>query len=243
MSTRKKFWEFINQSTGEGENQNTERVLLLNGVISEESWWGDEVTPKIFSEELNKEQTDITVWINSPGGDVFAAAQIYNMLREYPHKVTVKIDSLAASAATVVAMAGDTVLMSPVASFMIHDPSTWTCGNHKELEKTIGILDEIKETIINAYEIKTALPRKKLSQMMEEETWLNANKAIEYKFVDGLMERNVQNFAQPKMAAQFSTVQITNSIKSKLADHCGKAQPERTVASCMERLDIMKKFI
>ena len=237
----KKFWNFTNVKNEDGET--SERILLLNGVISEDSWWGDEVTPAIFKEELNAEQSDITVWINSPGGDCFAAAQIFNMLREYPHKVTVKIDSLAASAATVVAMAGDEVLMSPVASFMIHDPSTIACGNKQEMEKAINVLTEIKESIINAYELRTHLPRNKLAKLMEDETWLNANKAIEYGFVDGLLERAAVDFGQPVMAAEFTPMMITNSIQSKLAVKETPKQPERTVQSCLDRLEIIKKYI
>lgn len=238
---RKKFWNFTQIKDEEGNV--SERILLLNGVISEDSWWGDEVTPAIFKEELNAEQSDITVWINSPGGDCFAAAQIFNMLREYPHNITVKIDALCASAATVVAMAGDTVLMSPVASFMIHDPSTIAWGNIKEMEKTIDILNEIKESILNAYELRTKLPRNKLAKLMEDETWLNANKAIEYGFVDGLLERAATDFGQPVMAAEFTPMMITNSIQSKLAVKETPKQPERTVQSCLDRLEIIKKYI
>lgn len=171
------------------------------------------------------------------------------MLREYPHNITVKIDALCASAATVVAMAGDTVLMSPVASFMIHDPSTVAWGNIKEMEKTIDILSEIKESILNAYELRTKLPRNKLAKLMEDETWLNANKAIEYGFVDGLLERAAQDFGQPTMAAEFTPMQITNSIQSKLSVKTAQdkepepKQPERTVQSCLDRLELIKKFI
>ena len=102
----RKFWNFV---ISDGKN-----ILRLDGAIAEETWWGDEVTPAAFKAELNECEGDIIVWINSPGGDVFAAAQIYNALKEYPGKVTVKIDGLAASAASVIAMAGDEVLMSPV---------------------------------------------------------------------------------------------------------------------------------
>ena len=146
-------------------------------------------------------------------------------------------------------MAGDTVLMSPVASFMIHDPSTIAWGNIKEMEKTIDILNEIKESILNAYELRTKLPRNKLAKLMEDETWLNANKAIEYGFVDGLLERAAQDFGQPTMAAEFTPMQITNSIQSKLSDKTQQAkepepkQPERTVQECLDRLDIIKRFI
>ena len=114
----KKFWNFIqNEDTSETE-------LLFNGPISEDTWWGDEVTPTLFRDELAKVSGNLTVWLNSPGGDVFAASQIYSMLKNHKGKVTVKIDGIAASAASVVAMAGDETLIAPTALMMIHDPST-----------------------------------------------------------------------------------------------------------------------
>ena len=156
---KRKFWNWVKN---EGELE-TSRTLFLSGEISDETWYGDEVTPQLFKDELNSGQGDITVWINSPGGDVFAAAQIYNMLRDYPGSIIVRIDSLAASAASVIAMAGNTVEMSPVAMMMIHNPSTIAFGEAKDMEKTIGMLAEVKESILNAYEAKTGLNRVKLS--------------------------------------------------------------------------------
>ena len=178
---KRKFWNWVKNEGGLG------RTLFLNGEISDETWYGDEVTPKLFKDELNSGEGDITVWINSPGGDVFAAAQIYNMLRDYKGSVTVKIDGLAASAASVIAVAGDTVLMSPVAMMMIHNPATLAIGNAKEMEKAIGMLNEVKESILNAYEDKTGLKRSKLSKMMDDETWFNAKKAVELGFADRIL--------------------------------------------------------
>ena len=178
---KRKFWNWVKNEGGIG------RTLFLNGEISDETWYGDEVTPKLFKDELNSGEGDITVWINSPGGNVFAAAQIYNMLRDYKGSVTVKIDGLAASAASVIAVAGDTVLMSPVAMMMIHNPATLAIGNAKEMEKAIGMLNEVKESILNAYEDKTGLKRSKLSKMMDDETWFNAKKAVELGFADRIL--------------------------------------------------------
>ena len=142
----KKFWNFIqNEDTSETE-------LLFNGPISEDTWWGDEVTPALFRDELSKVSGNLTVWLNSPGGDVFAASQIYSMLKSHKGKGTVKIDGIAASAASVVAMAGDETLIAPTALMMIHDPSTCAMGNKADMEKAIILLDEVKESIINAYE-------------------------------------------------------------------------------------------
>ena len=161
-----------------------ERTLFLNGTIAEESWFDDDVTPQLFRDELNAGSGDITVWINSPGGDCVAAAQIYNMLMNYKGNVTIKIDGIAASAASVIAMAGTKVIMSPVSMMMIHNPATVACGDSADMQKAIAMLDEVKESIINAYEIKTGLSRAKLSHLMDAETWMDANSAIEMGFAD-----------------------------------------------------------
>lgn len=185
----KKFWKWKNQAEDE------ERTLFLDGVIAAESWFEDDVTPKLFKDELNSSTGNITVWVNSPGGDCIAAAQIYNMLTEYKGRVTVFIDGLAASAASVIAMAGDEVVMSPVSLMMIHNPSCMAWGESKDLRKEAEILDEFKESIINAYEIKTGLSRVKISHLMDCETWLNANKAIELGFADKINIDNAENYA------------------------------------------------
>lgn len=204
----RKFWNWVRDS-------DEERTLYLNGVISEETWWGDEVTPKIFKDELLAGNGDITVWINSPGGDVFAAAQIYNMLMEYTGKVTVKIDGLAASAASVIAMAGGDVYMSPVSMLMIHNPSTIAIGDSEEMLRAKALLDEVKESIINAYELKTGLSRTKLSHLMDAESWMNANKAIELGFADKIMfmESETPDLTDSLI---FSRMAVTNSLISKL---------------------------
>ena len=176
----KKFWNWIHNEAGG-------RVLRLEGPVDDESVWGTEITPKAFREELNADTEDITVWINSPGGNVFAAAEIYTMLRDYPGSVTVKIDAIAASAASVIAMAGNKVLMSPVAMLMIHDPSTIAMGNTKDMEKAIATLNEVKESIINAYTAKSGLSHNRISRLMENETWMNAKKAVELGFADEIL--------------------------------------------------------
>ena len=175
-----RFWNWIRDDTGG-------RVLRLEGPIDEESFWGDEITPAAFREELNEEEGDVTVWINSPGGNVFAAAEIYTMLKEYAGAVTVRVASIAASAASVVAMAGQRVEMSPTALLMIHDPSTIAMGNARDMEKAIETLNEVKESIINAYTAKTGLSRRKVAELMSNETWMNAKKAVELGFADEIL--------------------------------------------------------
>ncbi len=141
----------------------------------------------MFRSELQKHSGDVTVFINSPGGDVFAASQIYTMLRNHPGKVTVKIDGIAASAASVVAMAGEETLISPTGMLMCHNPMTCAMGNKADMEKAIALLDEVKESIINAYAEKSHLSRNKIARLMDEETWMNAEKALQLGFVDGIL--------------------------------------------------------
>ena len=178
-----KFWNWVHDDSGG-------RVLRLEGPIDSDSFWGDEITPQMFRDELYAEEGDITLWINSPGGNVFAAAEIYTMIRDYPGSVTVRIASIAASAASVVAMAGNLVQMSPTALLMIHDPSTIAMGNAKDMEKAITTLNEVKESIINAYAAKTGLSRNRISKLMSDETWLNAKKAVELGFADEILFEN-----------------------------------------------------
>lgn len=186
----KKFWNWIRNSEGE-------RTLRLEGPIDEDSVWGDEITPKAFRAELEEDTGDITVWICSPGGNVFAAAEIYTMLREYSGTVTVKIDSIAASAASVVAMAGDRVLMSPTGMLMIHDPSTIAMGNSEDMRKAIDVLNEVKESIINAYTAKTKLSHARIANLMSNETWMNAKKAVELGFADGILFEDADSDDDP----------------------------------------------
>lgn len=204
----KKFWNWVRDETTE------ERTLYLNGVISDETWWGDEITPKMFKDDLLAGAGNVTVWINSPGGDVFAAAQIYNMLMDYTGKITVKIDGLAASAASVIAMAGGDVYMSPVSMLMIHNPSTIAIGDSEEMLRAKALLDEVKESIINAYELKSGLSRAKLSHLMDAETWMNANKAVELGFADKIMFAEGETTAADSLI--FSRMAVTNSLISKL---------------------------
>lgn len=223
---KRKFWNWV-------RNEGEPAVLVLNGEISDETWFGDEVTPKLFRADLDKCQGDISVWINSPGGDVFAAAQIYNMLMDYPHNVTVKIDGLAASAASVIAMAGTEVQMSPVAMMMIHNPMTVAIGDSAEMQKASAMLDEVKESIMNAYEIKTGLSRTKISHLMDAESWFNAKKAVELGFADKILFSDDAEEAgeeKPLEAVMFSRKAVTNSLLQKL-------MPEKKNGTPIEQLE------
>lgn len=248
----KKFWNWKNHKILNQENEEVaERVLELRGTIAEESWFDDDVTPQLFKDELNAASGDITVWINSPGGDCVAAAQIYNMLTQYKGNVTVKIDGIAASAASVIAMAGNTVMMSPVSMMMIHNPATIAFGDHTEMQKAIDMLAEVKESIINAYVIKTGLTRAKLSHLMDAETWMDANKAVELGFADDIIQRaetkpnkedpdeedpdeesTEEKDKKPTDSMLFSRKAVNNALMNKLEKHY--VQPKQTVTKQAE---------
>ena len=207
-----KFWNFKNSDTGETE-------LIFNGPISDETWWGDEITPAMFRDELSKVKGNLTVWLNSPGGDCFSASQIYTMLRNHDGKVIVKIDGIAASAASVVAMAGDETLISPTGMIMIHNPMTFAAGNKSDMEKAIAVLEEVKESIINAYARKTNLSRAKISRLMDEETWMNAEKALQLGFVDGIL------FSENKEKSPVISEEEPDEKESKESDIPEKDKP------------------
>lgn len=218
-----------------------ERVLELYGTIAEESWFDDDVTPKMFRDELFAGSGPVTIWLNSPGGDCVAASQIYSMLMDYKGDVTVKIDGIAASAASVIAMAGTTVVMAPTALMMIHNPITMAFGQADDMQKAIDMLAEVKESIINAYELKTGLSRTKLSHYMDAETWFNANKAVELGFADGILE-DEKKAAAPSLSFDFSRKAVNTALLNKLTQ---KAQAEsvptgRSVDELMERLNLIR---
>ena len=227
----RKFWNWV-------RNDNDERILMLNGEISNETWFGDEITPKEFRGELTSGQGKVTVWINSPGGDCFAAAQIYNMLMEYSGPVDVHIDGIAASAASVIAMAGNHVAISPVGMMMIHNPATVSIGDEREMKKAMEMLSEVKESIINAYELKTGLPRKQLSNMMNAESWMNAKKALELGFADSILYDGDDEDDEPE-GMIFSRAAVTNSLLNKLKAQVPKPDNRVDASVLNKRLDLI----
>ena len=252
----KKFWNWINQT--DTESGQVERILELYGTIAEESWFDDDVTPQMFHDELFAGDGPVTIWLNSPGGDCVAASQIYAMLMDYKGSVTVKIDGIAASAASVVAMAGTNVLMAPTAMMMIHNPMTIAFGNHDDMEKAIAMLDEVKESIINSYEIKTGMSRAKLSHLMDQETWMNANKAIELGFADDVLTDEKKKKCNDA-SFSFSGRKVETTLLNKLTAKCKavkaaekqepveepkpETQPEETgtpITELEKRLELLK---
>lgn len=216
-----KFWRWV---VNEAE-ENPVRTLYLEGYIAEDSWFDDDITPRQFKTDLYGDgiSDDIIVKIHSPGGDCFAAAQIYNMIKEYPGHVSVHVDGLAASAASVIAMAGDEVCLSPLSVIMIHNPAMLVAGEVADLEAGINLLSEVKESIINAYQIKSGLSRAKISHMMDAETWMSAHKAIELKFADKILyeEAEIEDTGRSFI---FDKLTVTNTLLNKMPKIKNKMQ-------------------
>ena len=227
VNESRRFWNW--------ESSGSERTLYIYGTIAETSWLDDDVTPEMFRKELNAGSGPVTIWLSSPGGDCFAASQIYAMLIDYPAPVTIKIDGIAASAASVIAMAGSEVLMAPTACMMIHDPMTMAVGSEADMEKAIDMLSAVKDSIMDAYEIKTGLDRKTLAKMMTEETWMDCRKAIELGFADGILERENEQLVTNAAGVLFSQRAVDAALVNRITEKKGVA-----VAPLYDRLNRLK---
>lgn len=213
-----KFWQWSNSVESEGSK------LILEGPISDATWWGDEVTPALFREELKAQKGDVTIVINSGGGDVFAGLSIYNALREFDGYVTVRVDGLAASIASVIAMAGDKVIMSPGSMLMIHKPWTMVAGDVNELEKAKEILNGIEESIVPIYASRTGMSKEEIVSMLEAETWMTAEQAVDQGFADELIEaKSKSSFSDAiKSALTGNFAMQMAATKSSLEDFAAK---------------------
>lgn len=214
-----KFWNFI-----KNESSDIVELRIEGEIVSDDDawiyeWFGIQVaSPNAFKTELAEYKgQDITVWIDSWGGDVFAAAGIYNALKEHEGKVTTKIDGKAASAGSIIAMAGDEVLMSPASILMIHNPWTGASGEAKDMRHAADVLDEVKETLVNVYQAKTKRSRNLISRLMDEETWMSAKKAVAEGFADGILYTDDEQEEEPAQNAfSFSRLAIQNSASKAM---------------------------
>ena len=203
----KKFWNFV------GSQEENKAELLLYGEISEYSWWGDEITPDVFNADLKAigPVDEIIVRINSGGGDVFAAVAIYTRLKEHKAKISVKIDGWCASAATIIAMAGDTIEISVGGIFMIHDPSAGLLGyyNVEDLTKIAKELETIKQSIVNCYMTVTNLPEEEIKNLMSEEKWFTGEEAVEAGFCTAVMFTDVETEVENMEKVIVNSVEIS----------------------------------
>lgn len=201
------FWQVRNAADGEAE-------IVFDGPISEFSWLGDEITPQLFANDLKKlGGRDVTLRINSPGGDPIAASRMRAALTDYPGKVTARIDGLCASAATLVALAANKVVMQDSAFFMIHDPSISLMAVNLDIatmESLLGALKSVKGSLVDSYENRTGISRERIGKMMSEETWFSASEAVKLGFADDVITGGVK--APAVAAREFSNVLVSNYV-------------------------------
>lgn len=219
--------------------------INIRGVIVDDdtaafySWFGmQSASPTMVSDILNDADDDVEVDINSNGGDVFAASEIYTLLRAYSGKVTINITGMAASAASVIAMAGDEVVMSPTAQMMIHNVWTNISGNANDLRAESVNLDKADQSILNAYEAKTGMKRDELYQLLNATTFMDAKEAVDKGFADRIM------FADESVPAQYNALDLMPS-KAKInefytmmameREHKAKPSPEQSKSLSLQQ--------
>ena len=232
----KRFWSWVRDEPAPTLSPSTEGAenapsisdaLRIEGEIVSSAWWDDETAPRDFRAQLDAHPGPVTVWINSPGGDVFAASAIYTALREHGG-ITIKIDGLAASGASLIAMAGEKILMAPTALMMIHEPWTITIGSEADMMRAQEQLIEIREGMASAYQQRTRRPRADILELMRVETWMGAQKAVDNGFADGILYENSEVRSTP--AARIEYQRITRAF-SGLSESASPAEAlERNAA-------------
>lgn len=235
------FWTFRNAA----ETESGETELELYGPISEFSWWGDEVTPKLFKEELYAKGNlaPVTVRLNSYGGDLIAASVIAATIKDYPGKVTVKVDGVAASAAVMVAISGDRTLIQASAYMMIHNPLVGLLGyyNVDDLKGYVDDLKVIKDGIIEGYQAKTKMDAEKINKLMNDETWMTASEAVAYGFADQVLTGPSKAAAQTRQMANALKAQYVNVPRALLDQSSAPARPVNETARKAKRLAAQAK--
>lgn len=226
---KKKFWQLTNSVEG------SESTLILDGAIASETWWGDEVTPQAFRDELKKITSDkLTVQINSPGGDVWAGVSIHDALKELKAEVTVKVSGLAASIASVIAMAGDKIVVTPGSTMMIHRASMLAMGNADDMQKAIDMLETVEDGILNIYAERTGMSKDAVKELLDAETWMSAEKAVELGFADEVL--TLEKDEQPVNAFSGNFAFSMSATKESLENFASKVH-EKSEAEAKAKAD------
>lgn len=212
---KNKFWSFKTKSTDTGE-------LMLYGEISEYSWFGDEVTPKQFKQDLDAlgDIKNLNIYVNSPGGDVFASQAIYSTLKRHTAYKTVYIDGLAASGASIIAMVGDKIIMPANAMMMIHNSWTYAAGNKERLREIADTMEQIDKTLVGVYSSRTGMSDEDITALLDAETWLTAEEAVTKGFADEVEK-------EKKVAASLmGGILMLNSLQIDLERYKNKPEIE-----------------
>lgn len=220
METKKELIKATSKYSFKNEVQDDKVILTLGGPVAEASFFADEtINSADIANVLDDVNKDVVIRLNSPGGDVFQGIEIYNYLKNHPSNITVEVTALAASAASIIAMAANSIVMEKGASIMVHEAATLAIGNKADIKKTLNALETIDESIVDIYQEKTGLDRDEISQMMSEETWFTAKDAVDKGFADDTKEKvvtpketQVENNAEI-IELQNQIANLTNEVK------------------------------
>lgn len=221
MKTKKELIKATSKYSFKNEVEDDKVILTLGGPVAEASIFADEtINSADIANVLDDVNKDVVIRLNSPGGDVFQGIEIYNYLKNHSSNITVEVTALAASAASIIAMAADSIVMEKGASIMVHEAATLAIGNKADIKKTLNALETIDESIVDIYQEKTGLDREEISQMMSEETWFTAKDAVDKGFADEAKEKvetpketQVENNAEI-IELQNQIANLTNIVKS-----------------------------
>ena len=215
-------------------------VIIPNDYQRIYDWleW-DATSPRKVEQALADIEGDVTVEINSGGGSLFHGSEIYTLLKEHPNNITVKITGVAASAASVIAMAGDKILMSPTSQMMIHNATVVAEGDYRDMESATNLLKNANQTAVNAYKLKSGMNDEELLELMDKETWFTAHQALEHKLIDEVMFEN-----QVQVAASFGGGLLPQSVVKKLSELLLEKEEEKPTNNksdfLMAKLNLLK---
>ncbi|MCQ3816704.1 head maturation protease, ClpP-related [Staphylococcus xylosus] len=214
MKTKKELIKATSKYSFKNEVQDDKVILTLGGPVAEASIFADEtINSTDIANVLDDVGKDVVIRLNSPGGDVFQGIEIHNYLKNHPSNITVEVTALAASAASIIAMAADSIVMEKGASIMIHEAATLAIGNKADIKKTLNALETIDESIVDIYQEKTNLDRDEISQMMGEETWFTAKDAVDKGFADKTKEK-VETPKEPKVENNAEIIALREQVEN-----------------------------
>ncbi|PTH92939.1 peptidase [Staphylococcus xylosus] len=214
MKTKKELIKATSKYSFKNEVQDDKVILTLGGPVAEASIFADEtINSTDIANVLDDVGKDVVIRLNSPGGDVFQGIEIHNYLKNHPSNITVEVTALAASAASIIAMAADSIVMEKGASIMIHEAETLAIGNKADIKKTLNALETIDESIVDIYQEKTNLDREEISQMMAEETWFTTKDAVDKGFADKTKEK-VETPKEPKVENNAEIIALREQVEN-----------------------------
>ncbi|MFR6532019.1 MAG: head maturation protease, ClpP-related [Staphylococcus simulans] len=219
------------------EIKNNTHILTLNGVVASDEF-DNTISYKFIENSLKDTDKDIVIKLSSAGGDAFEGINIYNYLKSLKNNITIEITSIAASAASLISMAADTIVMHTGANMMIHEASTLAFGNKSDIQKTLNALESVDTSIVDIYHERTGIDKAELSRMMANETWLTADEAVSNKFADKKRSnKEVSNMDKNQLVASLQQQQHLLAQMIENVSEGDDAQPQQNEPTSNDTVD------